>query len=207
MSYTMTGSKLLILLLTLSCLTACKRFHRLSDKDYEWMPYKGDETLVFGSTLGDTDTIFFLKKDTMTAYPEAQSPFGLTYEVVSIFCRHSDPSPPDNKHRYLENPFFAIEKGRDRKGKISIGLLAKDAIFYRATAIFIDSLNKAKPSFLQTRFDSYDDIYVIDGEDYLGFLSDRSNYVTKVYWSKSQGLIRFEKSDSLYWELKEKYSP
>lgn len=207
MGYTMTGSKLLILFATFFCLTACKRFHQLSSTEYEWMPYKGTETLVFASNRGDTDTIFFLKKDTMVAYPEAQNPFGVTYEVVSIFCRHSDPSPPGKKHRYLENPFFSIEKGKGNKGELSIGLLAKDAAFYRHNSIDIDSLNKTKPSSLQTNFNSYDDIYVLNGEDYLGYLSDRSNFVTRVYWSKSQGLIRFDKSDTLHWELKEKYSP
>ncbi len=203
----MTGSKLFILLLTFSCLTACKRLHQLTDSDYKWMPYTGNETLIFASNNGDTDTIFFLRKDTMTAYPEAQNPFGVTYEIVSIFCRHSDPSSPGKKHRYLENSFFTIRKGKDSKGELSIGLLAKDAAFYRQSSLPIDSLNNAKPSFLQTMFNNYDDIYVINSEDYLGFLSHRSNYVTKVYWSKSQGLIRFDKSDSLYWELKEKYSP
>jgi hypothetical protein len=39
------------------------------------------------------------------------------------------------------------------------------------------------------------------GEDYFGFLYQRSDFVTKVYWSKSKGLVRYDKKDGVYWEL------
>jgi hypothetical protein len=198
----MTVFKFIIILVTLFFLTSCERSHKLSKTDYAWMPYKGNETVVFTSNNGDTDTIFFLRKDTIIAYPEAQNPFGDTYELVDIFCKHSDPSPPDKKHRYLENSFYSVSNG-----VLSIGLLAEDAVFYSMRKFRIDSLNKTKPSLLRTKYHNYNDVYVFSGEDYLGFLHDRSNFVTKVYWSKSQGMVRFDKKDSVYWELKNKYSP
>jgi hypothetical protein len=37
----------------------------------------------------------------------------------------------------------------------------------------------------------------------MGNFYQRSNYITKVYWSKSQGIVRFDKKDN-YWELIEK---
>ncbi len=57
-----------------------------------------------------------------------------------------------------------------------------------------------------TKAKAYNDIYVIDDEDWLNF-KQRSNYVTKLYWSKSQGLIRYDKQDGVFWELTNKYSP
>ncbi len=81
----------IVALLTISLLTSCRETYRLSEQDYSWMPYKGKEILVFSSNTGDTDTIFFLKKDTLIAYPEAQAINGRTYEVVSISSRHSAP--------------------------------------------------------------------------------------------------------------------
>ena len=170
------------------------------------MPYKGNETLVFNSNTGDTDTIFFLKKDTLIAYPEAQSLNGRTYEVVRIFCRHTDPSPPDGNHRYLDNDFVALEKSKDKKTRLNFHLLAKAATFYRLSGIKIDSLSEQPPTSLATKSKTYTDICIIDDEDWLNF-KQRSNYVTKLYWSKSEGLIRYDKQDGVYWELTKKYDP
>lgn len=169
------------------------------------MPYRGDEILVFSSNKSDTDTIFFLKKDTLIAYPEAQNPFGITYQVVSIFCKHSDPSPPDRQHRYLENPFIEVGKSKDNQARINFNLLAKDAVFYRLSGISIDSLAKQSTSVFSTKDKTYHDVYIVNDEDWLDF-KQRSNYVTKLYWSKSEGLIRYDKQDGVYWELTKKYS-
>ncbi len=170
------------------------------------MPYKGNEMLVFSSNTGSTDTIFLLKKDTILAYPEAQSLNGVIYETVSIFCKHSDANMPDGEHRYLENTFFDLEKAKDNHAELVISLSAKNAEFYRLNSIKIDSLNKLKPVTLQTSNGQYNDVYVINGEDYLGNLNQRSNFITKLYWSKSEGLVRYDKQDSVYWELTKKYS-
>ena len=177
---------------SISFLMSCGQTNRLSEEDYKWMPYKGNETLVFKSNTGDTDTVFLLKKDTLLAYPEAQSLNGIKYEVVSIFCKHSDPYMPGGKHRYLKNKFFKVEKAEDNRAEINIFLSAKDANFYRLSPIKADSLGKAKPSTLQTQYGRYNDVYIINAEDYLGNFQLRSNFITKVYWSKSNGLIRYD---------------
>lgn len=169
------------------------------------MPYKGNETLVFTSNTGETDTIFFLKKDTLIAYPEAQALNGKTYEVVRIFCRHTDPLK-EGGYRYLDNNFFELKKSKDKKARLYFNLSTKDANFYRLTGIRIDSLNQENFSSLATKHKTYNDVYFIDDEDWLNF-RQRSDYVTKLYWSKSEGLIRYDKQDSVYWELTKKYSP
>jgi hypothetical protein len=184
---------------------SCESHYKLSDNDYRWFPYSGNEILVFNSNNGDADTIFFLKKDTLTAYPEAQNPFGSTFEEVSIFCRHSDPAPPDGKHRYLENYFVDLEKSKDRSARLHFNLNAKDATFYKLSGQKIDSLGKQTPITFKTRYNQYNDVYVVEDEDWLNF-KQRSNYVTKLYWSKSQGLIRYDKQNGIYWELEKKYS-
>lgn len=170
------------------------------------MPYNGNETLEFSSNTGETDTIFFLKKDTLIAYPEAQALNGRTYEEVAIFCRHSDPSPPDGQHRYLENYFVTIKKSKDKKARIDLELSAKDAWFYRINGPRLDSLEGLRPITLKTKRKPYYDIYIIEDEDWMNF-KQRSNYVTRAYWSKSEGLVRFDKQNNIYWELTDKFSP
>ncbi len=197
--------QLVLFLFSTSFLMSCGQSNSLSEEDYKWMPYTGNETLVFKSTTGETDTIFLLKKDTLFAYAEPQSINGIKYEVVSIFCKHTDSNIPNGKHRYLNNIFFKVEKAEDNRTEIDIRVLAKDAKFYKLSTIKIDSLNKENPSSLQTQYGQYDDVYVINAEDYLGNLHQRSNFITKVFCSKSNGLIRYEKKDTVYWELAKKW--
>src|SRR5262245_902745 len=165
----MTFRKFIAPLLFVSILNSCQRQNNLSAEDYKWMPYNGNETLVFSSNTGDTDTIFFLKKDTLIAYPEAQSLFGKTYQEVLIECKHSDPDPPGGEHRYLDNYFLSIGKSKDKKARIGFNLLAKDAVFYKLTGLRIDSLNHETPISFQTKYKAYSDVYAVDDEDWLNF--------------------------------------
>ncbi len=57
---------------------------------------------------------------------------------------------------------------------------------------------------LQTQYAKYTDVYVLNGEDELGY-GKRSDFITMLYWSKSQGLLRYDKKDSVYWELVKKW--
>jgi hypothetical protein len=191
----------LILISALSI--SCGRTYTLSDEDHKWIPYKGNETLVFHSTTGEADTIFLLKKEMMYGYPDPI--FGTNkYEIESIFCRHTDPYPPSKQHRYLENYFVQINKSADKHSRLTIDLSAKDAKYYRLHSPKIDSIKELKPLTLKTKNKTYDDILVFESEDWLNFKT-RSNYVTHIYWSKSQGLVRFDKQDSVFWELIIKY--
>lgn len=163
------------------------------------MPYKGNEMLVFKSNTGDIDTIFFIRKDTLWGYPDPALSTN-KYEEVAIFAKHSDPYAIDD-HRYLESYFLKIKKTMSRKAELVIGLSAKDAKFYRLSPIKIDSLNKVKPVTLQTTYGQYDDVYEIQTDDYGKDFYKRSNFLTRLYWSKSSGLIRYDKKDGVYWEL------
>jgi len=156
---------------------------------------------VFKSNSGETDTIFLLKKDTMIAYPEAQAINGHTYQLVSIFCRHSDPWPPDLQHGYLENKFVTIEKTLDKRDSLNIFLSADDAKFYKLSPTRIDSLRNLRFTSLQTKLGQYNDVYIIEDEDWMGNFTTRSDYITRVYWSKSKGLVCYDKKDNVYWEL------
>ena len=191
----------LFILLMLILIASCSREMKLSASDYEWMPYKGNETLIFTSNKGDFDSVFFLKKDTLWGFPDAQSIFAPQCEGVRIFCRHTDSVIQDKSIRYLENDFCSIQKSKNGHTVLKVNLLTKDAVFYRLGPINLDSLNKVTPIVLETKKNRYKDVFVINGEDYSGYFRDRYDFVTKIYWSKSKGLIRFDKKKKAYWEL------
>ncbi len=161
-------NQFILFFISMILLISCGKTYKLTEEDYKWMPYRGNETLVFKSNTGDKDTIFLFKKDTMVGYFHPQTSSDC-YEVVSVIL-----------------------------------LSAKNAVFYRLSSIEIDSLMKANTITIKSQFHQYDDVYIINGEDYQGNLYERSNYITKVYWSKSNGLIRYDKKDGVHWELAEK---
>lgn len=184
-------------------LMSCSWKKHLSKKDYEWIPYKGNEILIYNSNLGNRDTIFLLKKDTIWNYPDAQSLFGSDYEMVSIFCKHSDSVIQDKSVQYLENDFCSIQKTKNGHTILTVNLLTKDAVFYRLSLINLDSLDRVDPIILKTKQKQYDDVFIIKGEDYSGSFHKRYNFVTKIYWSKTKGLVRYDKGNNNYWELAE----
>lgn len=192
----------LMIVISITCLMSCGGKARLTEKDYKWMPYKGNETLAFQSNEGLLDTLFLLKKDTLLAYPDPLSLTGGTYEVLSIYGKYPDTTR--GGHRYFENNIFQINKGKDKRADLEILFKTEGAWFYRESKIGLDSLAKVKPKVLKTPYRDYDDVYVFNGEDILGY-SMRSNFITNLYWSKSQGLIRYDKNDSVYWELVKKW--
>ena len=190
-------------LFSILLLMSCGRTNKLSTEDYKWMPYKGNETLVFRSNTGMKDTIFLLKKDTILGYGDPLSLSGDPYEVLTIFGKHTDPT--GGEHRYLENNLFEINKGKNKLTELDILFSAEDAWFYKLKGFKIDSLEKERPIAFKTKYGDYHDVYVFNGEDYSGTFAQRSNFITKLYWSKSNGVIRYDKKDSVYWELAKKW--
>ena len=189
---------ILLVVLCASFLISCGQKNKLSEEDYTWMPYKGNETLVFKSNTGETDTIFILKKDTLWSYPEAQALNGKEYEVVAVFGTPSSLNQEGAGKRY---DLFKVQKAKDNRAELVFDLSARGAVFYRLTPVKIDSLSTVKPVTVQTSSGEYDDVYMILPDDYAKDFYDRNNFVTKLYWSKSSGLIRYDKKDNVYWEL------
>lgn len=191
----------IVFFFAVSFLISCGRVSRLSENDYKWMPYKGNETLVFKSNTGESDTIFFIRKDTLWGYPDPALSTS-RYEEVAIFCKHHSSNKLEYGRSYY---FFKIQKAKDNRAELVFDLSTDGAVFYRLRTVKIDSLRKENHMTLQTSDGKYDDVYVIYPDDYARDFYHRSNYVTKLYWSKSNGLIRYDKKDTIYWELEKKY--
>lgn len=185
---------------------SCGQTFRLSDNDLSWMPYQGNETLIFKSNTNEVDTIFLIGKETLWGTDDPV--LGREkYEVASIICKHSDQFVKDGQlgYRYLQNYFFDLKKTFKKKAELVFKLKSKDAHFSKISSVKIDSLQKISPITLNILAGTYNDVYIIEGEDFLGTLYQRSNFVSRIYLSKSHGLIRYDKKDGKYWELAEIY--
>lgn len=92
-----------------------------------------------------------------------------------------------------------------KRAELFLHLSTESARFYRLSSIKIDSLDKVSPITFSTPYGVYNDIYIFNGEDYLGSFQQRNDFVTKIYWSKSNGLIRYDKKDEIFWEVEKMY--
>lgn len=201
----MTAPRHIISIFTIIILTSCGKTIRLADKDFRWIPYKGNETLVFNSNSGETDTIFLTGSGRSTSPSDPLDIVPTSLESFGIDSKRSDPSRPDGRHRYLESSFLEISTSESKRTYMTINLTAKDAWFYGGRFMYLNDLDTIPLTSLQTKLKTYRDILVLTPESKEYF--ERSNFITKVYWSKSEGLIRYDKKDSIFWELTNKHSP
>jgi hypothetical protein len=201
----MNTQKFIVVFLTIILLTSCGKTIRLADKDFRWIPYKGTETLVFKSSSGDTDTIFLLGTDRQKVPSDPLDAFPTNLEHFTIAARHSDPSPPSRNHRYLESVFLELSVSEYKSPYLTLHHAGKDAWFYGGGFMELKDLDTIKFVSLSTKLKTYHDIVLLNPES--NEYSGRSDFIKKVYWSKSEGLIRYDKQDSVYWELTKKYSP
>lgn len=181
--------------------SSCSTKVTLSSQDFGWMPYRENDTLIFMSNSGNMDTLYLVKKDTVWQFPEAQSIFGHQCEAVRVLCLHSDSVEGSQSIRYLENEFCSIRKNKTNQTLLNIRFLTKNATYYHLQEFDIDSLNKAPANQFKMNNKTHRDVYILEAEDYLGYLHKRKDYVEKLYWSKSKGLLRYDLKNGVYWEL------
>lgn len=186
-------------------LTSCGKTIRLADEDFKWIPYKGTETLVFSSTIGDTDTIYLSGSDRQTVPSDPLDVFPTELEHYTIAARHSDPAPSDGSQHYINSIFLELSASEDKSPYLTINHLGKDAWFYGGDFMELKDLDTLQLVSLVTKLKTYHDIVLLYPESYE--YSGRSDFITRICWSKSEGLIRYDKKDSIYWELTRKYSP
>lgn len=185
--------------------SSCGKTIRLTNNDLRWIPYEGRETLVFSSNTGETDTIFLIGAGRSKSQSDPLDIFPTYLESFGISAKHTDPSPPNAKHRYLESGFVQIFASESKTPYFTLNLTAKDAWFYGGRFMYLKDLDTMKSTSITTKLKAYNDVLILrpESNEYI----DRSNFITEVYWSKSEGLIRYVKKDGVYWELTNKYVP
>ncbi len=186
-----------VVFLLLIVIMSCDKVNRLSVEDYTWMPYEDNQVLVFKSNLGGMDTIFLLKKDTIYGYPEAQKFNGTITESLMISSYRT--TSHKEGYKYLKNTFFSVSKNKEDRSVLTLRLTTKDVWFYTSgKSILIDDMAEQGFSTFRTAYHEYDDVLIFIGDN---VYSGRDDFVMKVYWSKSKGLIRYDKKNGVYWEL------
>lgn len=177
----------------------CGKNYNLSKSDLKWNPYKGGEVLVFHCNKGDTDTIIVQAIETAKVDSDPLAPFPNHQEILNVIVKHSTPF---NSKQKMEDSFVRLEAVKDKNTLVSFKLLAKNSWFY-SESYYINDLNKLKENAMTIKGNIYSDVIVIEPQENIKkeYYDERDEFVTKLYWSKSKGYIRYDLKNGVYWEL------
>lgn len=182
---------------------SCSKHYKLKKSDINYIPYKGNEVLVFHSDKNRVDTIFLkgMSKfngcgDPLDMYPEK-------CDGIRVNCTRTDP----NYDRYLEGKelvhIVAIQSGDTH---ISFDIVLKGSWFYNLDSYSLSEFDNMPNSELRIGDKVYNDVKIFEANDYAKQYSHRDNYAERFYWSVSHGFLGLDRKDEK-WRFIEKYVP
>ncbi|HVV53697.1 MAG TPA: hypothetical protein VHC47_00140 [Mucilaginibacter sp.] len=151
------------------------------------------------------DTIF-LEGITKFVSPENQWSFPLKHiEHEVLVSRRSDPNPKSDTIRYLDS-LTMMTLFNDGATKLEIQFSTKNGWLYTNEVYTKDQFLYLPDTVLKIGAIQYHDVLIVAPNETItdvknGKTVPRSNAISKLYWSKSHGIIRYDKPDGEYWEL------
>lgn len=184
-------------------LVSCNEHYELKKSDLKYIPYKGNEILVFQSDKNRMDTIFL----NGTRY------FNGCYDPLAIFtdqcdgiifnCTKSDP----NYDRYLDSTelveLVATSSGQTH---ISFDISLKGSWFYGGDSYSLTEFDKIPNSELTIGNVKYNEVKIFEATNDAKQYEQRENYVERFFWSVSKGFLGLDRRDEK-WRLVKIYKP
>lgn len=201
--------RLFIITISAVFLTSCgAKTYKLSDTDFEWIPYNGKDTLVFTSNLGDTDTLFLRKGQKYMEYqvnPLSMKPADST-ENFSISYKLNYFDTIQKINNFGVWPLIIMRRGEDGITNIGFSITRSEAYLEGMKFFSIDKLKRQKFETIETNLKRYEDVFIIVPDTFSLRYSNPGDYVVRMYWSKSEGLVRYDKNNNVFYTLTKKHS-
>jgi hypothetical protein len=155
---------------------------KIRKEDTKYIPYNGNEILVFQSNQNELDTIFLTGISKFNACYEALSLFKPTCEGKKLSCKRSDP----NSDRYLQfQSLMAISKIKNET-YISFDIKLRHSWFYEGAYMNLIDFKKLPYTEMKIGDINYNDVKIIEATNKY---NERDNYVERFYWSVSHGFL------------------
>jgi hypothetical protein len=155
---------------------------KIRTEDKKYIPYNGDEILIFKSNQNELDAIFLTGISKFNACYEPLSLFKPACDGRNLSCKKSD----SNSDRYL--PFQSLMSISKIKNKTYIGfsITLRHSWFYEGAYMNLIDFKKL-PNFEMKIGDKiYNDVKIIKATNkYI----ESDNYVERFYWSETQGFL------------------
>lgn len=155
---------------------------KLKKDDTKYIPYDGNEILVFQSNKNELDTIFLTGISKFNACYDPLSLFKPACDGKKLSCKRSDP----NYDRYFtDKSLMSISKIKNETF-IGFDIKLRHSWFYGKEFMDIENFKKLPNSELKIGDKIFNDVKIIEADNsYI----ERENYVERFYWSVSQGFL------------------
>nr|WP_321237643.1 hypothetical protein [uncultured Psychroserpens sp.] len=192
------ASEILILIYTFVLLTSCGSTYRIQETEYNYIPYNGNEILIFESNKNDIDSIK-LKEYKGWSRP-SKYPYRLSSEKYEKYGFELIQSKSSNS-----NPDFIVEIfASNWKGlRIDIRAKSENTNYINQNRFTKQEFEEIPRHSMKLNGIEYVDVIIIEGN-----ISSYPNdsQIIKFYWSEKNGLLGWNK-ESTEWRLLKKYVP
>ena len=204
--------KLLMILPALLIFGCAGVTYRLSQQDLAWVPYSPSDVLIFKNNVGDVDTILISAVNKFTAPEDPLAVTSKNHEHLVVGGYFSEPEKAVFEQRSANILYLRLSAGKNGSGSIDFNVVTSHAKFYQDSTNYdrgrFDSLPRIK---LTTTYAAYENIVMVPVLKGMRNMGDpdyrlQSNFVTALYWSKKNGIVRYDLKNGQSWVLSERYS-
>lgn len=189
--------------LILTTLISCSNHYKLKKDDIKYIPYKGNEILVFKSDKNRMDTIFLKGMSNFNGCGDPLDFFPDKCEGISLNCTRTDP----NYDRYLEGKrLVEIVATSNKQTHISFDIKLRGSWFYSMDSYSLSEFENIPNYELTINDKTYKDVKIFEASEYAKQYEERENYTERFYWSLSKGFLGLDRRDEK-WRLIEIYTP
>ena len=182
-----------ILSCTILVFTTPSCYHKLQNDYLEYIPYSGNEILIFQSDLNRMDTIFLTG---INEYDISGKTLR-TYQAISVnYVR----TTLDYNRYFSQNQLIKIMATKKGESRISFYEALKEASFCNIGSYGLSDFENMPDSELTIGDKTYKDVKVFEADEDAKYYESRDNYVERFYWSFSEGFLGLDKKDEK-WRL------
>ena len=198
-----TITQLFIYSFILTIIVSCNSHYKLKKDDIKYIPYEGDEILVFKSDKKGIDTIFLKGMSNFNACGDPLDIVPDKCDGLSLNCTRTDP----NYDRYLEGKSLVeIVATSNGETHISFDIVLKGSWFYSMGSYSLYEFENMPNAELKIDNTIYKDVKIFEASQYAKQYEQRDNYAERFYWSLSQGFLGLDRRDE-NWRLVKIYTP
>ena len=180
---------------------SCSEHYKLKEDDIKYIPYKGNEVLIFHSDKNRADTIFLKGMSQFNGCGEPLDMYPDRCDGIRVNCTRTDP----NYDRYLEGKELVhLVAAQSGETHISFDIILKGSWFYNLDTYSLSALDKMPNSELVIGNKIYKDVKVFEASDYAKQFAQRENYAERFYWSVGHGFLGLDRRDEK-WRFIKKY--
>lgn len=164
----------------------------LSKEEMSCIPYKGRERLLFISNEQDTfkmELSGFEKR----LFTKSGKIFDSEHEQLLLSYEHGS----SNSTR--KDYFCILTASKKNTAYLAVYLDGVKNKKFRS-ALPLDSVLKGRLISLDLRGNKINDVIIIPAEKNDSLIFNNNNLIPRIYWSRSQGLLRFDYSDSVHFD-------